>query len=680
MPVMLFLYLPTGICAKEATRLRPELAVITLTTAMSLRKVFGQPIQGVIHLEEPKLRFYTKSDSVKGSLIVDVTRRTAIRDVVVKLQCVETSAVSVNQEDRQSHIINTENGFSGKVIPPLSSTESKLHWEEVQEFLPPDQDDISPKRELQKGKYTYLFSFNIPDLDKIPGSAFINAQNGLEFGITWRVKAVIHRPGLALKRKFTTTIPVYTDIPRILNIQERGTLTGTRDFFVHGKPSPSGLIHAEDELSEDMREPLRVSFDATFPTTVPQSPLSLHLTLKLSCSRRGMIFLRDIRINLIQRCNARANHLMDTYVNKYEIGYFVEQRLICEDVIDLTPRVKKMGLAAPFPPNFRTSLLQWSYELEVEINFAKFNSVRDYEETERLSSSIPIVLGSFAASTKEYEAMKKSNFVMAEPVPMMLDFRLPQKDRSLEVPRRTASTRKPVFDPPALTATKSRNDSSSSGAGAFPSTYPNEKILCDEELDAPLRIVTDLIVSNSSWYKNFFADDKNNSNLSGAFSFEERARGKKSRCYEYIKSLNGRIGPKSTRCLSTDTLETFDPESNVYVLTATRTPDVPSGDAFVTMSRICLARIENNRTKIRFSSWIDWNGRSFLKAAIEKGAFNGQVEHSRLFVNYVRKSTGESERIIEQEPLKSHPGLSKFHLFTAILLALIFFVIIYVKI
>ncbi|KAL9043483.1 MAG: hypothetical protein Q9214_003333 [Letrouitia sp. 1 TL-2023] len=62
----------------------------------------------------------------------------------------------------------------------------------------------------------------------------------------------------------------------------------------------------------------------------------------------------------------------------------------------------------------------------------------------------------------------------------------------------------------------------------------------------------------------------------------------KTRFYSYIKPLYAAIGPKSTKCLSTENLDFLDLEKAVSVTITTQTPEVPSGNVFSVKTRYCL--------------------------------------------------------------------------------------------
>nr|OQO29678.1 hypothetical protein B0A51_02583 [Rachicladosporium sp. CCFEE 5018] len=97
--------------------------------------------------------------------------------------------------------------------------------------------------------------------------------------------------------------------------------------------------------------------------------------------------------------------------------------------------------------------------------------------------------------------------------------------------------------------------------------------------------------------------------------------------FSYIKPLNGSVGPKQTKCITTITLEAFDLDKAVTVGCSTQTPDVPSGSVFTTKTKYCLMWGPNNTTRMIANCTIEWTGKSWLKGPIESGAQGGQVQY-----------------------------------------------------
>lgn len=141
-----------------------------------------------------------------------------------------------------------------------------------------------------------------------------------------------------------------------------------------------------------------------------------------------------------------------------------------------------------------------------------------------------------------------------------------------------------------------------------------DKIVGDDIIPAPLGKVYNLVFGPASvnWMAKFLVNDQKCTDLTMAdkkgLSLEN-----KSRTYSYVKPLNSSIGPKSTKCIVTETIEHLDLEKAVNITCATVTPDVPSGNIFSTKTKYCLSWAENNQTRVQMNCTVEWTGKSWLK-------------------------------------------------------------------
>jgi hypothetical protein len=149
-------------------------------------------------------------------------------------------------------------------------------------------------------------------------------------------------------------------------------------------------------------------------------------------------------------------------------------------------------------------------------------------------------------------------------------------------------------------------------------TDPNgqyEKIIKDETIPAPLGKVYSLVFGPASgeFMTKFLVDNQK----SGELQFEGTAKGltneSRIRKYSYIKPLNGSIGPKQTKCISTENLDFLDLEKAVLVTLSTQTPDVPSGNVFATKTKYLFTWAPGNQTRFLMTCTIEWSGKSWLK-------------------------------------------------------------------
>ncbi|KAK7927114.1 hypothetical protein PG985_004112 [Apiospora marii] len=173
-----------------------------------------------------------------------------------------------------------------------------------------------------------------------------------------------------------------------------------------------------------------------------------------------------------------------------------------------------------------------------------------------------------------------------------------------------------------------------------------ERPLADEIIAAPMGKVYNLIFGPASvkFMQNW---------LTGAeqkctdFQMEEQVgltQDNKSRGYSYIKPLNASIGPRQTKCITTETLESLDLEKSVNILCVTQNPDVPSGNVFSVKTKYCLSWAENNATRIQVTCTIEWTGKSWLKGPIEKGANDGQIQYCKDLTAVVRAAVTTQPR------------------------------------
>ena len=152
-------------------------------------------------------------------------------------------------------------------------------------------------------------------------------------------------------------------------------------------------------------------------------------------------------------------------------------------------------------------------------------------------------------------------------------------------------------------------------------TDPNgqyEKVIKDETIPAPLGKVYSLVFGPASgeFMTKFLVDNQK----SGELQFEGTAKGltneSRIRKYSYIKPLNGSIGPKQTKCISTENLDFLDLEKAVLVTLSTQTPDVPSGNVFATKTKYLFTWAPGNQTRFLMTCTIEWSGKSWLKGML----------------------------------------------------------------
>ncbi|ETN40842.1 uncharacterized protein HMPREF1541_05122 [Cyphellophora europaea CBS 101466] len=167
-------------------------------------------------------------------------------------------------------------------------------------------------------------------------------------------------------------------------------------------------------------------------------------------------------------------------------------------------------------------------------------------------------------------------------------------------------------------------------------------IIKDEVISAPLGKIYSLLYGPQSgvFMRKFLVDECKSLEL--ALEDDKKGLGaeKQSRQYTYIKPLGGSIGPKQTKCITTEELEFYDLQRAVTVTCSTQTPDVPSGNAFLTKTRYCLTWAASNQTRLQMNCTIEWSAKSWLKGPIEKGAKDGQQQYGDSLLKSLKAAVG----------------------------------------
>lgn len=162
----------------------------------------------------------------------------------------------------------------------------------------------------------------------------------------------------------------------------------------------------------------------------------------------------------------------------------------------------------------------------------------------------------------------------------------------------------------------------------------DETFISEDVVKAPLGVIFLILFGsdNSKFIK--ILKNQKNYDISDE-DITELSTDSKERNYTYTKPLNGPIGPKKTKCIIKDRLIEFNTDKYILVEQITTTPDVPSGSSFQVKTKIFLSWAENNSTRIYSLTVVEWSGRSWIKAAIEKGSIDGQKESMKSMVESI---------------------------------------------
>ncbi|GAA5990217.1 hypothetical protein JCM10908_005878 [Rhodotorula pacifica] len=141
--------------------------------------------------------------------------------------------------------------------------------------------------------------------------------------------------------------------------------------------------------------------------------------------------------------------------------------------------------------------------------------------------------------------------------------------------------------------------------------------------------------------------------LDGTEAQQDALAAAKERDITYLKPLNAPVGPKQTHCLIHDINEHFDEEGYFSVQTTTKTPDVPSGNDFATVTRSVFTWAAGGGCHVRVTTEVEWTKvNRFLRGVIERGAVDGQKTYHADLEELVR------ERIAASPDEYAVPGVS----------------------
>ncbi|ATY63976.1 GRAM domain-containing [Cordyceps militaris] len=154
-----------------------------------------------------------------------------------------------------------------------------------------------------------------------------------------------------------------------------------------------------------------------------------------------------------------------------------------------------------------------------------------------------------------------------------------------------------------------------------------DKTVGDDIIPAPLGKVYNLLFGSAStgWMTKWLSEDQKCLEV----TVDEKkglTMDNNTRAWTYIKPLYASLGPKQTKCIVTENLESLDFEKSITLILSTRTPEVPSGTLFTVKTRYCFTWAENNATRIQVNYTTEWTGKSWIKGPIEKNVNDGQAK------------------------------------------------------
>lgn len=214
---------------------------------------------------------------------------------------------------------------------------------------------------------------------------------------------------------------------------------------------------------------------------------------------------------------------------------------------------------------------------------------------------------------------------------------------------------------------KSESPYTNNGPDAHAPTAANyEKLeaeieLVDEVIDAPMGIVFAILFGPYTKFQTNFLETHDGSEISEISDFRpsEEDPAVLERKYIYRRALGYSIGPKSTKCEVTETIEHLNFADYIVVVSTTVTPDVPLGGVFSVKTRYVFSWANENHTNLLIYHHVEWTGRSWMKSVIEKLSLSGLTATTKELIKELKEEIVKQTYFIDGPPAIKQPAKKK---------------------
>lgn len=214
---------------------------------------------------------------------------------------------------------------------------------------------------------------------------------------------------------------------------------------------------------------------------------------------------------------------------------------------------------------------------------------------------------------------------------------------------------------------KSESPYTNNGPDAHaPTTANYEKLeaeieLVDEVIDAPMGIVFAILFGPYTKFQTNFLETHDGSEISEISDFRpsEEDPAVLERKYIYRRALGYSIGPKSTKCEVTETIEHLNFADYIVVVSTTVTPDVPLGGVFSVKTRYIFSWANENHTNLLIYHHVEWTGRSWMKSVIEKLSLSGLTATTKELIKELKEEIVKQTYFIDGPPAIKQPAKKK---------------------
>ncbi|KAL6454016.1 LAM5 Membrane-anchored lipid-binding protein LAM5 [Candida maltosa Xu316] len=177
--------------------------------------------------------------------------------------------------------------------------------------------------------------------------------------------------------------------------------------------------------------------------------------------------------------------------------------------------------------------------------------------------------------------------------------------------------------------------------------------ITEELFDAPIGIVFALLFGPYTKFQTDFLETHDGSEISKLDDFHpsEQDPAVLERHFTYRRALGYSIGPKSTKCEVTESIEHLNFADYIIVVSTTCTPDVPSGGVFKVKTRYVFTWAKENKTNLVIYHHVQWSGRSWMKSVIEKSSLSGSTSITKEMMKELKEEIGRQTYCIAGPPM-----------------------------
>ncbi|GAA6062067.1 hypothetical protein JCM10212_003565 [Sporobolomyces blumeae] len=430
-----------------------------------------------------------------------------------------------------------------------------------------------------------------------------------------------------------------------------------------------------DSTTTSVKEKVRESFDVE-PRT---SQEKFHTLFKQLASDEELI--EDYRCALVRDVHITGKlYLSEHYLSFRSaiLGWETNLQIPWSEIVSIEKRMTAKVIPNAIEVNTLHASHTFASFLARDAAFKLIASIwrhvhpgEDLSRDESDASTAPFV--DEPEPIKEKDAEVKSQISFEDEKGQKKSHRFKSSIAAIRDHMRSSSSSTGQKSPTEAEKVKHQAQSNQAGGGPAPVEYDGPEYK-NEALDCVLPTDPDkayeLFFANESFLRTFLEGKEGLSEVDiGVWhavdptaAAEDDDHALKERDMSYVKPLHAPVGPKQTHCFIHDKNDRMDPDTWISNVTVTKTPDVPSGDNFSTVTRSVFTRAPGGGTHVRVTTEVEWTKvNRMLRGVIERGAIDGQKTYHKDLEEAVRAhiEANKAEYAVEMSDTPPAPSKPK---------------------